>query len=194
MKNGDQKYLVDFTEGRNLGNYHLIDGVSAHVSYLGQSGTCGRCHSTTSHCPGRTIARKCEENSGPKVQLKDHMMSLWKEINYKPSEFTQHRDDDDDILDDVAQKAGSAFTPQYKKEQSAEQSNDLTGVSVRGFPNDAIDSDLILLLENSDMPKYHKDLMINRNPFSMTVDVENLSHEECLELLKNVDGTTKLSA
>ena len=61
---------------------------------------------------------------------------------------------------------------------------------MRGFPNDAVDSDLVILLENSGMPKYHKDLAINRNPFNATVDIENLSHSNCLELLKNIDGTT----
>ena len=28
LRNGDRKYLVDFTNGRNMGTFHLIDGAN----------------------------------------------------------------------------------------------------------------------------------------------------------------------
>ena len=44
LTNGDRKYKMDFTGGRNMGTFHLIDGSSWMVSYAGQRKTCGRCH------------------------------------------------------------------------------------------------------------------------------------------------------
>ena len=31
LRNGDRKYLVDFTNGRNMGTFHLIDGANVTV-------------------------------------------------------------------------------------------------------------------------------------------------------------------
>ena len=36
LKNGDRKYLVDFTNGVNMSSYHLIDGVKVQVFYPGE--------------------------------------------------------------------------------------------------------------------------------------------------------------
>ena len=44
LKNGDRKYFIDFTNGRNLDSYHLIDGAKVTVRYRGQRRTCGRCN------------------------------------------------------------------------------------------------------------------------------------------------------
>ena len=51
LKNGDRKYKMDFSEGRNMGTFHLIDGANVMVSYPGQRKTCGRCHSDSRTCP-----------------------------------------------------------------------------------------------------------------------------------------------
>ena len=114
MKNGDRKYLIDFSEGRGMGNYHLIDGASSHVTYYGQRRTCGRCHNNANNCPGGAIAKKCEEYNGPKVKLSDHMLSLWSEIGYKPSDYVMSRDEDDKLLDEITSKDSYNFTPEYK--------------------------------------------------------------------------------
>ena len=36
LKNGDRKYKMDFSGGRNMGTFHLIDGANVMVSYAGQ--------------------------------------------------------------------------------------------------------------------------------------------------------------
>ena len=72
LRNGDRKYLVDFSNGLNMGSYHIIDGAYMTVFYSGQKKTCGRCHQTALACVGNGIARRCEEKLGPKVQLKDY--------------------------------------------------------------------------------------------------------------------------
>ena len=55
--NGNRRYLVDFSHGRNMGSFHLLDGAKIRVSYPGQKRTCGRCHKTSWDCPGKGIAR-----------------------------------------------------------------------------------------------------------------------------------------
>ena len=96
IRNGDRKYLVDFTGGRNMGTFHIIDGSNANVSYQGIQRTCGRCHQTSRVCLGGSWAKKCEENKGEKVKLIDHMRALWDEIGFNPSEFKLEDVEEDD--------------------------------------------------------------------------------------------------
>ena len=35
LKNGDRKYIVDFTDGTNMGTFHILDGAHIQVSYSG---------------------------------------------------------------------------------------------------------------------------------------------------------------
>ena len=51
IRNGDRKYLVDFTNGKNMGTFHIIDGANANVNYPGIKRTCGRCHQVSRFCP-----------------------------------------------------------------------------------------------------------------------------------------------
>ena len=51
VKNGDRRLLMDFTSGKGMGTYHLVDGESVTVSYSGQRRTCGRCHRDSRTCP-----------------------------------------------------------------------------------------------------------------------------------------------
>ena len=57
LKNGDRKYFLDFTGGRNLDSFHIIDGAKVTISYPGQRRTCGRCHHTAAECPGVWMLR-----------------------------------------------------------------------------------------------------------------------------------------
>ena len=36
MRNGNRKYLVDFSNGRNMRTYHIIDGAYVNITYPGQ--------------------------------------------------------------------------------------------------------------------------------------------------------------
>jgi hypothetical protein len=73
IKNGNQKYLVDFTKGSNAGSYHILDGANIQIMYPGQLKTCARCHQTSRLCPVGGIARECDNQNGKKVKLIDHM-------------------------------------------------------------------------------------------------------------------------
>ena len=76
------------------------------VSYPGQRRTCGRCHQTSTECPGDELARVCEVNGGEKVDLRNHMENLWKKIGYKPhnTEERENEESEDEILDDIQVK------------------------------------------------------------------------------------------
>ena len=58
VKNGDRRFLVDFTSGKGMGTYHLMDGEAVTVNYSGQRRTCGRCHKDSRSCPGGGWARR----------------------------------------------------------------------------------------------------------------------------------------
>ena len=87
MKNGDRKYYMDFTNGINLGSYHIIDGAKAWISYSGTRKTCGRCQNTAGDCPGGAVAKHCESRNGQRVALRDHMKKHWASIGFDPSTF-----------------------------------------------------------------------------------------------------------
>ena len=97
FKNGDRRYLVDFTDGRNMGTFHILDGANIRVNYSGQKKTCGRCQGTSSTCPGGGIARICEVEHGPRVHLRDHMREHWEQINFNPSNFRLDTPEDEDL-------------------------------------------------------------------------------------------------
>ena len=81
----------------------------------------------------------------------------------------------------------------HKKHQKDKSTGDLQGVSVRGFPLDAVDTELVVLLEGCGMPKLHKDFSINRNNFICTVDIENLANSDCVKILECMNGQTFLN-
>ena len=85
-ENGTRGYFVELK--RPMGSYHIIDGEKVTVRYPGQEFTCGRCQRFKRDCPGKAVARDCEEVEGPdrveRVYLSDHMIKYWEEIGYKP--------------------------------------------------------------------------------------------------------------
>ena len=58
-------------------------------------------------------------------------------------------------MNSIVEKISHDFTPKYKRNQ-VKTSVDLKGVSVRGFPTDILDTDLVLSLEEGGMPRRHQ--------------------------------------
>ena len=192
LKNGDRKYMMDFSDGRNLGTYHLIDGANTHISYAGQRRTCARCHRTPAACPGSGIARTCEERGGLKTGLKEYMEKLWEEIGYKPAEFSREIGEDDTESEDVEIRENEGFTPPYKNrpDMSETDRKNLTGISVRNLPSDLAEDQCQAFLEAHGVPANHSDIKINRLKYSTTVDVEQLDADTCLMILENIKDIT----
>ena len=190
LKNGDRKYMMDFSGGRNLGTYHLIDGANVHVSYPGQRRTCARCHGTPTSCPGGGLAKRCDENGGIKVGLRDHMQALWDEIGFKPAEFTlenENGDADEDV--EIREKEG--FTPLHKSRPQMSEADklNLNGVSVRNLPLDIAEEQAQTFLVSVGLPEAHEDMKITRLKFSTTIDAEGLSAEICSTIMANIEET-----
>ena len=76
IRNGTRKYMIDFTGGRNMGTFHIIDGAYVTIHSSGIKRTCARCHQSSINCVGGSFAKQCEENGGPKIKLVDHMSCL----------------------------------------------------------------------------------------------------------------------
>ena len=190
LKNGDRKYMIDFSGGKNLGTYHLIDGTKVHISYHGQRRTCARCQRTAATCPGDGIARKCEDNGGLVVFLKDHMKTLWDEIGFKPADFTMEKENDE-VNDKVEIRENEGFTPAHKGRPKMSEVNKkkLCGVSVRNLPADIAPDQAQTFLETLGLPVDHTDITTTKMKYSTTLNVEGLSPEICCTIMENVEGT-----
>ena len=190
LKNGDRKYMMDFTGGKNLGTYHLIDGANVHISYPGQRRTCARCQRTSNGCPGGGLAKRCEENGGGRITLRDHMQALWEEIGFKPAEFTLENEDNE-VDDDVEIRDKEGFTPPHKTKpkMSESEKKNLSGVSVRNLPLDIAPDQAQTFLETVGLPEAHTDITITKMKYSTTLDVEGLTPEICSTILANIEGT-----
>ena len=188
LKNGDRKYLMDFTNGRNMGTFHLIDGMNVTVRYAGQRRTCGRCHQTAVNCPGNGWAKACEEVEGPRVTLREHMTNLWSAIGYKPSEFKLQYEEGGEILEKVVEiKESGQFTPPHKtKPKECQDKAKFVGVTVKNLPKDLPEREIVLFLENHGLGAAHPGVNITKNFRSIKVDITNLDAKVSNTLIENI--------
>ena len=185
LRNGDRKYLVDFTNGRNMGTYHIIDGANVNVSYPGMQRTCGRCHQTSRVCAGGSWAKKCEENKGERVKLIDHMKTLWQEIGFKPSEFKLEEVEEDDRTADAEIKDTIFTPPQRRNKLSSDEKAKFTGVSIKNLPKDIPDQAIIAFLETKGLPMGWKKVKFIRNQKNTNVDIDGIEAVVCETLIEN---------
>ena len=191
LKNGDRKYQVDFSEGRNLGNFHIIDGARVTVFYPGQKKTCGRCYQTGGKCPGNGIAKICAEKNGTKVRLQDHMLEHWREIKFEPSNFRLEPLESAVNDHDVPVKESGKFSPASKKtELSVEEKKRFTGVIVKNIPEAVPDTLILKLLAGEDLDEDNViDIKTNRINGKASVEVVNLENEKCISIVDRINGT-----
>ena len=185
--NGNRLYQVDFTLGKHLGSYHIIDGAKVHVTYAGQKKTCGRCHKTSRDCPGGGVARQCEDRMGRRVTLIDHMRSHWEEINFSPNLFELDMSEVDEfITEDMEIKDSPTFTP---PRNLAEINSEviLSGVVVKNFPPGVSEEDIRGVLESVGLPENHLWLKIHQNARNTNVDIDKLMSDECHEIIDNLN-------
>ena len=190
LKNGDRRYLVDFSGGRNMGTYHLLDGARIQIKYAGQRYTCGRCHKTSKDCPGKGFARECHAKNGVKVPLNEHMKAHWEEIGFVPSDFKLEipEDTDENLQQDIPIKDGLKFTPQHKKnpENNQQRETQFFGLTIVNLPPGLPDNELKAFLVSKGLPEQHTDLKIKNNENNTKVDIENLDEASGLNLIENL--------
>ena len=188
LKNGDRRYLVDFTNGRNMGSFHILDGATIKVHYSGQKKTCGRCHSTASSCPGGGIARSCELNHGTKVSLVDHMKKYWDEIGFNPVDFKLDDVEDEEAeecINDLPIKDNDRFTPNHKKPtNNLPENSHYSGLTLKNFPANISETDLHAFLVSMGLPKDYSQLKLKRSERNTAVDINDLENVTCLKLIK----------
>ena len=105
--NGDRMYKLELSPNTYLGTYHVIDGQRVTARYPGQQQTCARCFGTPNTCPGRGVARKCEQEGGEKIDFSDYIFQLWHNIGYEPSQVELDSDIDIEHTSQECQQ----FTP-----------------------------------------------------------------------------------
>ena len=106
IRNGDRQYKAEIKPGINIGSYHLIDGVKVTLRYAGQQQTCGRCQKIAANCRGGGLAKKCEAQGGERVDFRNFITNLWKDIGYTPELGQDEIEEDCDHVEPTDQ-----FTP-----------------------------------------------------------------------------------
>ena len=182
LKNGDRKFKMDFSGGRDMGTFHLVDGANVIVSYAGQRKTCGRCHGDSRSCPGGGWARSCDQKGGSRVELRDHMRQLWSNIGFNPDKFESDRASDDAADLDVL-----SFTPPARVAVSETAKAKFSGVYIRNFPRDMSLTDMQTLLEDKGLPVGHDKISILKYKRSVGADIEDLPADICMKLIEAVN-------
>ena len=181
MRNGDRQYKVEIKPGHNIGSYHLLDGVRVTIRYAGQQPTCGRCHRVATDCKGGGIAKRCEAQGGERVDFKVFIEKLWRDIGYCPD---SDQEDFDEDIDNV--ELATQFTP--PKVQAFPLEN-FTGVSIKRFPRDIDNGDILEFLLTNGLPEDKKKaVQINNNGSVIIRDLDNYIVEY---LMQSIHGKMK---
>ena len=138
---------MEIKPGENIGTYHVIDGQRISLRYSGQQQTCGRCHKTPQKCRGKGIAKKCEAEGGIRIEFSDYILGLWQKIGYSPP--------NGEIVGDKLDRCESeeicdSFTPVKVPTGDVDK---YAGVSIRQFPKDSDQGDIVELLCKAGLPE-----------------------------------------
>ena len=161
MRNGDRQYKVEIKPGNNIGSYHLIDGVRVSLRYVGQQQTCGRCQRVASSCKGGGIAKRCESQGGEKVDFKNFTEKLWKDIGYNPESDQEYSCEADNNVE-----LAEHFTPPKVQSFPLEK---FTGVSIKRFPKDVDNGDILEFLITHGLPEDKKEVVEFSNNGSVII-------------------------
>ena len=178
IKNGDRCYRLEIKPGTNLGSYHVLDGQKVTLRYSGQQQTCGRCLQTARECKGNGLARKCEAEGGLRKDFGIYIAELWERIGYSPRPYLN--DECDESYDEVDQQVGGNFTP-VKCVSSPDK---FTGVSIRRFPKDIDDAEIMEFLAEAGLAFENQDkVQINKNG---VVNIMGLLNTECHAMIQSL--------
>ena len=180
IRNGDRSYKLELTPGENIGSYHVLDGNKVSLRYPGQQQTCGRCHEVPRNCKGRGIAKKCEAEGGVRVEFSDHILGLWRKIGYYPPNGELDAGSLAN-LDPEVEQVGGTFTP--AKVASADPEK-FAGVSIRQFPKETDQGEIMDLLTRSGLPDDKKeDVVIKTDGVVMIRNLDNTISNQLIEAL-----------
>ena len=193
--NGGRKFQVDFSKSNGqMGTFHIIDGSKVRIFYRGNKKTCGRCHKVATLCPGEAVAKNCAAGGGERIFLSDHMKQLWQQVGFVPVTF--ELDDDDKTNDDVQQAAKDVSVietvklppAKVRQEPSKRDIGHYEGITVRNFPADLEEKEIITFLMNYGMPHdlSHEHVNITKGAKNTMVVVDGLSSENVLTIFNSI--------
>ena len=176
IRNGDRMYKIEVKPNSYLGTYHVIDGQRVTARYLGQQQTCARCFGTPHNCPGKGMARRCEQEGGIKVEFNDYIHELWTKIGYVPSQVELSPETNSEH----ASQESDGFTP--VKAAPMQDPTRYTGVRVSTLPKDMDQGKIIEFLINSGLSESHKESITIKQNGSVMID--NLPNKDCISLIE----------
>ena len=177
IRNGDRMYKIEIKPNSYLGTYHVIDGQRVTARYPGQQQTCARCFGSPQSCPGKGIAKRCEQEGGLKVEFNGYIQQLWNKIGYIPAEVEL----DPDINSEHASQVSDQFTP---AKSSAQDSARYTGVRISTFPKDVDNGKIVEFLINSGLSESYKENISVK--YNGSVLIEDLPNMECQALISAI--------
>lgn len=177
--NGERKYNVEFSDSAiPMGTYHFLDGAKVRVFYRGNTKTCARCQQVSGFCPGEGYAKDCQMNGGIKVDLSEHMKTLWQKVGFKPTNFELPPETVSDIGDkhegDIAISDEKSFPRQINRPNM--QNDDIkkiVGIQVRNFPPEMTEEQVVeFFKEKLDDKISVDDISFLKNEHSLSAAVE----------------------
>ena len=175
--NGDRMYKLELSPNTYLGTYHVIDGQRVTARYPGQQQTCARCFGTPYTCPGKGVARKCEQEGGEKIEFSDYIYQLWQAIGYEPSQVELDLDMDADHSSQEHQQ----FTPMKTTSQDPAK---FTGIRISSFSRNTDEGEIFEFLIKAGLSESYKNsISVKQNG---SVIIETLPNSVCLQLIDNI--------
>ena len=180
--NGDRKYNVEFSESaKPMGTYHYLDGSKIRIFYRGNTKTCGRCHKVSSNCLGSGYAKDCQSNGGERLDLAEHMRSLWKEIGFSPTTFelpsqAENRDTEKETSEgDIVISEDKSFRRHIERPEMREGDiKKVIGIQVRNLPPTLSDDEIVkFFVENVNKDINLERISILKNEHNLNAAVEN---------------------
>jgi hypothetical protein len=178
--NGERKYNVEFNDSaKPMGTYHFLDGARVRVFYRGNVKTCARCHEASVSCMGGGFAKDCQTNGGKKLDLADHMRTIWQEIGFSPTSFQLPVETeigvDKSNEGDTTISEDKSFRRQIERpELKDDDIKKIVGIQIRNLPPTLSDDEIVtFLVDNVDKDVTLEKLSLVKNEHNLNVAIEN---------------------
>ena len=127
------------------------------------------------------MARRCEQEGGPRTEFTDYIYELWDKIGYNPGQVELSPD----INEENVSQDGGRFTPVKVPVQDP---SNFAGVCVNRFPKETDHAEIVEFMIYSGLAESHKDsIAIKPNG---TVIINNLKSAECKVLIAAIHNKT----
>ena len=197
--NGDRKYNVEFSDSaKSMGTYHFLDGAKVRIYYRGNKKTCGRCHAVAGSCLGEGFAKDCHTNGGERVDLADHMRTIWQEIGFTPSSFELPAQADPKASEDLKLEGDTAISEETsfrrnidRPEMKDEDVKKVIGMQIRNFPPTLTEEEIVkFIVEHVDKDITMERVSFRKNEHSMNAAIENgMEGTKVIAAAKEIDFT-----